>query len=607
MRKRRLLLTGLGAVALLAGMAVGFLPALVNVSRHQGLIQSQLEQKLHRKVSLGAIRLQRFPLAVLVADVTVGEDPAIASKGDFVAVQSVVLRPGLLSLLRGVVEVEELTLEEPAIEVIRARDGAWNFASLGGGATEASKGQAQVQIRDLTIRNGRIGFTDRKSAAPRIVYEGIDVRLQDFVTGKDYRLSASARLPAESGSVEFTGSASSASPAQVNGKLAWNKVAVGPLLQFLHAGSPSTPIDSVIDGSAAITPAGESAIGVKGEIAISKQYPGKVQFDLSLDRSSGVFKINSLDAGVAGSQLHLVGEADPVSTPAASGGSPVSRILATGTLTAPKLTSGALLLTDVKTQLRLERGVATLSPLDAHLCGGDARGSIQIDLRGAVPAYHANLKLNQVDTEQLLAAVSPVRKRLYGKLLSDGDIHFNGTSESSLTRSLNGKLNLKITDGRLMGINFMNEVAKVGKFLGFQGDSKDYTAITALAGSLDIHNGVAEASDLALQMTGAAVAGDGTIDLVNQTLDLRFTVSLDKELSDKVGGRSIGGFMVTALASANGQLVVPARVTGTFAQPHVTPDAERFAKMKLKGIAPAVTDSVFRIFDRFTKQPKEQQ
>ena len=77
MRKRLLYLVG-GLVAIaFIGMAV--LPFLIDVNQYRGLIQSQLEDKLKRKVTLGALALHRFPISVEVRDVSIAEDPAMAS------------------------------------------------------------------------------------------------------------------------------------------------------------------------------------------------------------------------------------------------------------------------------------------------------------------------------------------------------------------------------------------------------------------------------------------------------------------------------------------------------------------------------------------------
>ncbi len=64
------------------------------------------------------------------------------------------------------------------------------------------------------------------------------------------------------------------------------------------------------------------------------------------------------------------------------------------------------------------------------------------------------------------------------------------------------------------------------------------------------------------------------------------TAVLDKALSQQVGGTQVGGFMNTALANNQGELVLPVIVTGTFQHPQVTPDVQQVAQMKLKNLLP---------------------
>jgi hypothetical protein len=67
---------------------------------------------------------------------------------------------------------------------------------------------------------------------------------------------------------------------------------------------------------------------------------------------------------------------------------------------------------------------------------------------------------------------------------------------------------------------------------------------------------------------------------------MHVTAVLNKALSQQVGGTQIGGFMNTALANNQGELVIPVIVTGTFQHPAVAPDVQQLAQMKLKNLLP---------------------
>ena len=108
-----------------------------------------------------------------------------------------------------------------------------------------------------------------------------------------------------------------------------------------------------------------------------------------------------------------------------------------------------------------------------------------------------------------------------------------------------------------------------------------------MAGDLKVSNGLARTDNLQMQIEGATLAAAGTVNLVDQALNLKVTAVLDREMSQKVGGTRIGGYMQTALANSRGELVIPALVSGTLAQPSFSPDAARMAEMKLKNLLPS--------------------
>ena len=107
-----------------------------------------------------------------------------------------------------------------------------------------------------------------------------------------------------------------------------------------------------------------------------------------------------------------------------------------------------------------------------------------------------------------------------------------------------------------------------------------------MTGTLNIHNGVAQTNDLKAALDVGNLAATGTMNLVNQGLNLHVTAVLNKGFSQSVGGTGIGGYLNTALANKNGELVLPILITGTMNHPLVAPDIEQLAQMKLKNLVP---------------------
>src|SRR6185312_17392337 len=111
--------------------------------------------------------------------------------------------------------------------------------------------------------------------------------------------------------------------------------------------------------------------------------------------------------------------------------------------------------------------------------------------------------------------------------------------------------------------------------------SQGFTNIVKLGGLINVKNGVANTNNLQAVIDGGSLGASGIVDLVTEALNMHVNAVLGKGLSQKVGGTGIGGFMNTALANNQGELVIPVIVTGTIAHPLFAPDVEKIAQMKL--------------------------
>jgi AsmA protein len=214
--------------------------------------------------------------------------------------------------------------------------------------------------------------------------------------------------------------------------------------------------------------------------------------------------------------------------------------------------------------------------------------------------------MEQVDANQLLTATTSLKQTLYGLLATNADLQFAARPGEDIARTLSGSMNLKLAQGKLAGVNLMNEVASVGRFLGFRKSADVTTNVVDLTGDLKIVDGVARTDNLRMALLDGSALGTGMMNLVDQSLDMKLLVTLHKGLSNQVGGSKIGGFMTTAFANENGELVVPVAISGTFARPRVLPDAGRMAQSRLKTLVPGgatnVNEAVGGIVDLFRRR-----
>jgi uncharacterized protein involved in outer membrane biogenesis len=246
-----------------------------------------------------------------------------------------------------------------------------------------------------------------------------------------------------------------------------------------------------------------------------------------------------------------------------------------------------LVLNNTHANVTLNHGLITMNPVTADLYNGKENGSITVDMRPAQPVYTVNLKTDKVDANKLISSVSDVKQTIYGLLASNVNASFSSSSATSIARSLNGNMAINLTNGKLMNLDLLHELASVGKFLGNGfGPPKNFTDLVQLTGNFDVKNGLAQTNNLKAVIDGGTMAAAGLINLADQSLNLHVTAVLNKAISQQVGGTQIGGFMNTALANNQGELVLPVIVTGTFQHPQVAPDVQQIAKMKLDNLLP---------------------
>ena len=277
--------------------------------------------------------------------------------------------------------------------------------------------------------------------------------------------------------------------------------------------------------------------------------------------------------------------AEPATAPEPS---MLTKMTGNGTVSVATVQYDDLLLNNMHTNVALDHGLIHLNPVTADVYGGKETGTITVDMRPAQPVYTVNLKTDKVDANKLISSVSSVKQMLYGLLNSNVNASFSSTSADAIARGLNGNLALNLTNGKLANLDLLHELATVGKFLGSSPatSAKGFTNLVQLSGNFDVKNGLAQTNNLKAVIDGGTLAAAGLVNLADQSLNMHVTAVLNKVMSQQVGGTQIGGFMNTALANNQGELVMPVIVTGTFQHPQIAPDVQQLAKMKLDNLLP---------------------
>jgi uncharacterized protein involved in outer membrane biogenesis len=172
-------------------------------------------------------------------------------------------------------------------------------------------------------------------------------------------------------------------------------------------------------------------------------------------------------------------------------------------------------------------------------------------------------------------------------LAANANTNFRASNAQEVTQTLSGTLNLDLTNGKIAKIDMLNQLANIGRFVNSSlAPQQPFTAVTKLSGDFNVVNGLAQTNNLRVVIPGANLAAQGNVNLATNALNLHVTAVLSKDLSQKAGGTGIGGFMQTALANKNGELVMPILISGTFDHPMFAPDVQQIAQMKLQNLVP---------------------
>src|SRR5262249_27431853 len=169
-----------------------------------------IEDALNRKVELQDIRLSVWPrIGARVAGFAVLDDPAFGPS-PFTSLTSLDVSVNLMPLLSGKVEVEEITLRDPVITVIKNEKGVLNVSTLGrtGVAAPVRPSRAPVPsaegplkilallaVDQVCIAGGKLTYRDLSKTSPtEYVLQDLELLLKSVRLGQTPSLHLGTRV-----------------------------------------------------------------------------------------------------------------------------------------------------------------------------------------------------------------------------------------------------------------------------------------------------------------------------------------------------------------------------------------------------------------------------
>ena len=163
-----------------------------------------------------------------------------------------------------------------------------------------------------------------------------------------------------------------------------------------------------------------------------------------------------------------------------------------------------------------------------------------------------------------------------------------GFTIPELTRSLAGTSHFAVKDGKLEGVNLVQDLLDTLKAAGVRRENVKATIFSTVEGDLTIKGGLVNVDRLLVDSHDFQATAKGTVGF-DQTLNLRANVNLSESLSKQIAGTS----PVAKLALTKGRMTVPLIVAGTAQSPSYAIDG--------KAIGAKVTEQVKEVVGELLK------
>ena len=256
-------------VAIIVGVLILIaiaIPFFIDANTFRPTLESDLTSALGRQVKVGNLSLRLLAGAVSADDISIADDPAF-SKSPFVQAKSLKVGVEMVPLIfHKTLNVTELTLNQPEINLVQSQNGEkWNFSSLGGNNKSATKPAASsssnpnLSVAKLNVNDGRLTVSQAGSGDKPHVYDKVNIEVTNFSFTSSFPFIMTAELPA-GGSLKLDGKA---------GPINANNAAETPLeakvtIENLNLASsgivdPAAGISGVADYDGAITSDGHQA------------------------------------------------------------------------------------------------------------------------------------------------------------------------------------------------------------------------------------------------------------------------------------------------------------------------------------------------------------
>lgn len=223
-------------------------------------------------------------------------------------------------------------------------------------------------------------------------------------------------------------------------------------------------------------------------------------------------------------------------------------------------------LKDLLVRADLKGQAVRVPTLSFHLFDGQVKGEGDLTLGTPAPPFHGKLRIDGLRLRPALAAVTPESAvSLSGTAALDLMFTGRGFSAADMTTALEGRSHLRIKDGKIEGIDLLEDAIVLLNAAGLPTDRPKGTLFSTMETDLVINQGLVVVQKFDMVSRDFQATGRGTVRF-DQTLDLVLDLHLSQPLTQKL----VGASSVAKLAMKDGRLTLPLQIGGTVQRPSYT-------------------------------------
>ncbi|MDO8290115.1 MAG: AsmA family protein [Parvibaculum sp.] len=620
----RLLAILVGIIVLLVAVIVA-VPLLIPTSVYKQQVVNLVKTQTGRDLVIGGdVGLSFFPrLAVKVENVDLSNAPWAKDKS-MASMKELRAAIKILPLFTGNVEIDSFILVDPIIHLEVKADGTPNWQFSEGKApaatpADASSGPATVKdirLGEISVKNGTGTYRNAQSGAA-LAFEAVNLDIS--LPGLDDPFGAEGSVTWNSEPVTFSLAAAKpraltdGGPTPVEFSLSSSKINVtykGSFQAFdtvKFTGGLDLDVPSIRDlaawvGSPMPRGNGFGPLKVHGEVFGSGNSYSFNNARVSIDGMNATGKVSVVTGGarpvVKGNlaidkidaNIYLAADGSAAPAPTTSAAPAPAPAGQTGWSNEPinfsglkavdaqiALSTEQLLVKEIKVgpsalNLSLTNGLLNVNLNKLALYDGAGSGTLTLNGASSTPQLQAAFKIAGVKAEPLLTDAADF-KRLSGLTAMNFSVSATGRSQREMVGTLGGQGDVKFTNGSVKGINLgalLRNVLSAPATGWTSGGSQD-TDFSEMGGTFTIAQGILTNKDLKLLSPLLRVAGSGTVNIPQQTLNYRIEPKLAATLQGQGGSDAQG-------------IEVPVIVEGPWSKPTFRPDLAAMLRDKDKTI-----------------------